>query len=69
MKVYPASLGEIILNSVRNYPDSTALKYKEGHHFDAITYSKLGALASKTAESFQKLGLLRGDRVVINFRK
>ena len=53
------------LETVKKYPDKTALMYKKGHLFEEVTYKRLLNLVQNFTLSLEKFGVKKGDRVVL----
>lgn len=53
------------LESVTCFPERDALLYKEGHHFESLTYQDLYKYAQKLAVFMKEQGVKEGDRVVL----
>lgn len=53
------------LDIVANFPKNTALIYKNGHHFESLTYEELYVYAQKLAVYLHSQGVKEGDRIVL----
>jgi long-chain acyl-CoA synthetase len=53
------------LEVVTKFPNNTALQYKEGHHFESLTYQELYTYGEKLAVYLKNQGIKEGDRVVL----
>lgn len=53
------------LEIVERFPEKTALRYKEGHHYESLTYGELYYQAQKLAHTLQEKGVKEKDRIVI----
>lgn len=58
-------LQHLLLRSVQNYPDKTAVVFKE----KSVTYSGLDRRSTEVAVTLQQLGIRKGDRVGILLSK
>ncbi len=55
------SINEVFRNTVKQYPDKTALIFKDAQY----TFSELDQLVEKTAAYFYSKGLQKGERIII----
>ena len=53
------------LESVEKFPERPALLYREGHHFESLTYANLYIYAQKLAVYLKSQGIKEGDRIVL----
>lgn len=53
------------LETVSRFPEKTALQYKEGHHFNSLTYAEIYKHSQKLAVFLKKEGIKEGDSVVL----
>ncbi len=62
----PLTICEAFSESVRQYSDKTALKYKDSSgKYTGISYGELDLLSNRLASSLRQLGVAQGDRVAI----
>jgi long-chain acyl-CoA synthetase len=61
----PVNLAELFITSAKLYADREALKYKVGHHYEALTYFELLEEAEKLAFALRELGIEKGDRALL----
>ena len=64
-KRIPANLAEMFLASAQNYAGREALKYKPGHHYHVLSYSRLKEEVLRLAKALIGLELKEGDRAII----
>lgn len=55
------TIGEILRNNARTIPDRIAVEYDSGK----LTFAQLNARSNRLANSFLKMGFVRGDRIAI----
>lgn len=63
--VAPATLLEMLADTVRRHPDSPALAQKRAGGFQALTYAQLDARVRQFARGLAALGIEPGDRVAL----
>ncbi len=59
------SVVHILLNSIQNFPDKDALRYKKDGVYRGITYRELGEKIELLTRGMASLGLQAGDRISI----
>ncbi|RJQ32084.1 MAG: long-chain fatty acid--CoA ligase [Actinobacteria bacterium] len=59
------TIPQAFIKSATNNPENPCLIYKDGHTFGEVTYRRLLNLVENFTLSLEKLGVKKGDRVVI----
>lgn len=61
----PQTVFDFFLETAKKFPENPALFYKKGHHFEFIPYKRFYNLVGNLSLSLEKLGVKKGDRVVL----
>ncbi len=61
----PKNIFELFLNSAEKYHKKEALRYKTGHYYEHLRYEDLKNEVISLAVSLRKMGLKKGDRVIL----
>ncbi len=61
----PLSLADLFYTSAERYANNEALKYKVGHHYEQLSYFALKNEVIKLALSLKKMGIKKGDKVIL----
>ena len=59
------SIVHLLLNTIKEYPENVALKYKKNGHIESYTYQRFGQLIRQTMHGLLDHGLKAGDRVAL----
>jgi len=60
-----STINDLLSQSAQKFPDRTALQMKRNGRWDQITYAELKQRSEEIRERFRRLGLHKGDRVVL----
>lgn len=61
----PVNLADLFYTSAERFANNEVLKYRVGHHYERLTYFELKKEVIRLALALKKLGLKKGDQVIL----